>query len=57
MRTHGKAARGADRLKGRAKVAVGKATGAKRLQTKGRNDQVKADVMRTIQKVKDAFKR
>ncbi len=56
MRTHGKAARTADSLKGRAKAAAGRATGNRRLQAKGRNDKVRADVLRTVQRVKDVFK-
>jgi uncharacterized protein YjbJ (UPF0337 family) len=42
---------------GKAKEALGKATGDKDTENKGRKDQAKADVKGAGEKVKDAFKR
>jgi uncharacterized protein YjbJ (UPF0337 family) len=42
---------------GKAKEALGKATGDKSTENEGRKDQAKADVKGAGEKVKDAFKR
>ncbi len=42
---------------GKAKEAVGNATGDEALQKQGKRDQSKADVKQAGEKVKDAFKR
>ena len=47
----------ATKLTGKAKEATGKATGNDRLKAKGRNDQVKAGLKQTAEKVKHAFKK
>jgi uncharacterized protein YjbJ (UPF0337 family) len=41
---------------GKAKEAVGKATGDKSTENEGRTDQAKADLKDAGEKVKDAFK-
>jgi uncharacterized protein YjbJ (UPF0337 family) len=41
---------------GKAKEAVGKATGDQSTETEGKTDQTKADVKNAGEKVKDAFK-
>jgi len=46
-----------DKLGGKAKEAVGGATGDDNLERQGKNDQSKADVKQAGEKVKDAFKR
>jgi uncharacterized protein YjbJ (UPF0337 family) len=45
-----------DDLGGKAKEAVGKATGDKDTENEGRADQAKADIKDAGEKVKDAFK-
>ena len=45
-----------DDLGGKAKEAVGKATGDKSTENEGRADQAKADMKDAGEKVKDAFK-
>lgn len=42
---------------GKAKEAVGKATGDRSTENEGRTDQSKADLKNAGEKVKDAFKR
>ena len=44
-------------LGGKAKEAVGKATGDKSTENEGRRDQAKSDMKDAGEKVKDAFKR
>lgn len=46
----------AEKTAGRAKKAVGKATGDERLQTRGQAAQGKADLENAMEKVKDAKK-
>ena len=46
-----------DDMGGKAKQAVGKATGDKSTENEGRRDQAKSDVKDAGEKVKDAFKR
>jgi len=52
-----KLAHQAEAVKGRAKKAVGRATGSSRLKAEGRGDQVKGDTKMAGAKVKDAFKK
>ncbi|MCW2759022.1 MAG: CsbD family protein [Nocardioidaceae bacterium] len=42
---------------GKAKEAVGKATGDEELENQGKGDQVKADLKDGVEKIKDAFKK
>jgi uncharacterized protein YjbJ (UPF0337 family) len=56
MTTADKAKNRAQRTKGNAKEAVGKATGNDRLRAKGKADQMKGDLKQAGEKVKDAFK-
>jgi uncharacterized protein YjbJ (UPF0337 family) len=51
-----KAANKAEDLGGKAKEAVGKATGDDALRRQGERDQSKADLKQAGEKVKDAFK-
>jgi len=44
-------------LEGKAKEAMGEATGDRSLKAKGKADQSKAALKQTGEKVKDAFKR
>jgi uncharacterized protein YjbJ (UPF0337 family) len=46
----------ADDVRGKAKEAVGKATGDESLERQGKTDQAKADLKDAAQSVKDAFK-
>lgn len=46
----------AEDAKGHAKEAAGKATDDESLEAEGRGDQVKADLKKAGEKVKDAFK-
>ncbi len=46
-----------DKMTGKAKEAVGGATGDDSMKNEGRKDQSKADVKDAGEKVKDAFKR
>jgi uncharacterized protein YjbJ (UPF0337 family) len=46
-----------DELGGKAKEAVGKATGDEGLERQGENDQSKANLKQAGEKVKDAFKK
>jgi uncharacterized protein YjbJ (UPF0337 family) len=44
------------RLGGRAKETIGRATGNRNLENRGVGDQVKSDLKDTGEKVKDAFR-
>jgi len=44
-------------MRGKAKEAVGRATGDEALENQGRKDQSKSDLKKAGEKVKDAFKR
>ena len=55
MSTENKVQNVADKVKGKTKEAVGKVTGNKSLQAKGKGDQAKATVKQTGEKVKDAL--
>ncbi|MFI6447170.1 CsbD family protein [Kitasatospora sp. NPDC050543] len=46
----------AEKAKGQAKEAAGKAVGNERLTAEGRADKVKSDVRQAEEKIKDAFK-
>jgi uncharacterized protein YjbJ (UPF0337 family) len=46
----------AEKAKGSAKEAAGKAVGNERLTAEGKTDKVKADISQAGQKIKDAFK-
>jgi uncharacterized protein YjbJ (UPF0337 family) len=46
----------ADDLKGKAKEATGKATDDDKLVAEGKGDQIKADVKKAGENIKDAFK-
>ncbi|MCX4751498.1 CsbD family protein [Kitasatospora sp. NBC_01287] len=46
----------AEKGKGKAKEAVGKAVGNERLTAEGKADQAKGDVKQAGEKIKDAFK-
>jgi uncharacterized protein YjbJ (UPF0337 family) len=50
-----KAKNAAEDVKGKAKEAVGRATGDHSTEAKGRKDQVKSDLKKAGEKVKDAF--
>jgi uncharacterized protein YjbJ (UPF0337 family) len=43
-------------LRGKAKEAVGHATGDEELEAQGRGDQMKSDAKQAAEKVKDVFK-
>ncbi|MDM8085361.1 CsbD family protein [Cellulomonas cellasea] len=51
-----KAKNAAEDLTGKGKEAAGKATGDEQLEAEGRGDQVKADLKKAGEKIKDAFK-
>ena len=57
MSTTTKAKNSAQKSQGKIKVALGKLTGNKSLQAKGKRDQTKASVKQTVGKVKDAVKK
>jgi uncharacterized protein YjbJ (UPF0337 family) len=57
MSSEDKAHNKIDELGGKAKEAVGKATGDRALKNQGRRDQAEADLKNAGEKVKDAFKR
>lgn len=57
MSTSDKAANKAQDVKGRAKEAVGSATGNKDLEAKGKSDRAKASVKDVGEKMKDAGSR
>ena len=46
-----------DKVRGKAKEAVGKATGDDELKGQGKRDQSKGDLKQAGEKAKDAFKR
>ena len=46
----------AQSVKGKAKEVTGKATGNRRLESKGKTDQVKASAKKTGEKIKDKFR-
>jgi uncharacterized protein YjbJ (UPF0337 family) len=46
----------AQELKGQIKEATGRATGNRRLESKGRADQTKAHLKQAAEKIKDAFR-
>jgi uncharacterized protein YjbJ (UPF0337 family) len=54
MGTRDKASNRAQAVKGKAKEAIGSATGNRRLKAKGKTDQAKASLKDVGQKVKDA---
>lgn len=56
MSTEDKADNAADKIKGKAEEAVGKAVGNERLQAEGKADQVEGDVKQAGEKAKDAVK-
>jgi uncharacterized protein YjbJ (UPF0337 family) len=47
----------AEELKGRAKEAVGDATGNEQWQAEGRAERAKGDIKQAAEKVKDAFRK
>ncbi|MFH8336389.1 CsbD family protein [Streptomyces sp. AM6-12] len=56
MSTGDKADNAANKIRGKAKEAVGKAVGNERLQAEGKADQVAGDVKQAGEKAKDAAK-
>ena len=56
MSTAKKARHTVDRLAGQAKQKIGRATGDNRLRNEGANDEMKARVKMTGQRLKDAFR-
>jgi uncharacterized protein YjbJ (UPF0337 family) len=52
-----KAKNKAEELGGKAKEAVGKVTGDRTTEARGKDDQTKSDLKGAGEKVKDAFKR
>lgn len=46
-----------DKVRGKAKEAVGKATGDDAMKNQGKRDQSKSDLKQAGEKAKDAFKR
>jgi uncharacterized protein YjbJ (UPF0337 family) len=56
MGTDDKTENKVDEIRGKAKEAVGKATGDENLERQGENDQTKANLKQAGEKVKDAFK-
>lgn len=57
MGTEDKAGNKTDKLRGKAKEGVGKATGDDALENQGKRDQSKSDLKQAAEKAKDAFKR
>ena len=51
-----KARNAAQSAKGKVKEAAGKATGNRKLETKGKTDQGKANVKKTGEKIKDKLR-
>jgi uncharacterized protein YjbJ (UPF0337 family) len=45
-----------DKLRGKAKEAVGKATDDQELEAQGKGDQAKGDLKQGVENIKDAFK-
>ncbi|GAA4605910.1 CsbD family protein [Actinoallomurus liliacearum] len=56
MSAQDKAANTGDKIKGKAKEAVGKVTGNEEMEAEGKADQVKGDAKQAGEKVKDVFK-
>jgi uncharacterized protein YjbJ (UPF0337 family) len=56
MSTEDKASNKVDEIKGKAKGAVGNATGNESLEAEGRKDEGKANLKQAGEKVKDAAK-
>lgn len=52
-----KAADQAEKMKGKAKEAAGRAAGDEEMEAEGRTDQSASDVKQAGRKIKDAFKR
>lgn len=57
MGTGDKMENSAEGLKGKAKEATGKATDNERMENEGKGDQVKSDLKKAGESVKDAFSR
>ena len=57
MATEDKMNNKADELEGRAKRAVGDATGDEELRTEGQTEKVKANLKQAGEKIKDAFRK
>jgi uncharacterized protein YjbJ (UPF0337 family) len=56
MSAQDKASNTGDKIKGKAKEAVGKLTGNEEMEAEGKADQVKGDAKQAGEKVKDVFK-
>ncbi|MCZ2526831.1 CsbD family protein [Streptomyces sp. NPDC059506] len=56
MSTERKADSAAERLKGKAKETVGRATGNEEMEAEGRAEQAKGDIKQAGEKAKDAFR-
>jgi len=57
MATEDKAANKVTETKGKAKEALGKATGNEQMEAEGKADQAKGNLKQAGEKVKDAFKK
>jgi uncharacterized protein YjbJ (UPF0337 family) len=57
MGNEDKAKNKGESLRGKAKEAIGGATGDKSLENQGRKDQSKSDLKQAGEKVKDSFKK
>ncbi len=57
MGTEDKAGNKTEKLRGKGKETVGKATGDEALENQGKRDQSKSDLKQAGEKAKDAFKR
>ncbi|MFD7454875.1 CsbD family protein [Kitasatospora sp. NPDC059827] len=56
MGTENKLRNAAEKAHGKAKEAVGKATGDRVVEAEGRGEQIKSDLKQAVEKVKDAGK-
>ncbi|MFD9684975.1 CsbD family protein [Kitasatospora sp. NPDC059146] len=56
MGTENKLRNAAEKAHGKAKEAVGKATGDRTVEAEGRGKQIKSDLKQAVEKVKDAGK-
>ncbi|MFF2078546.1 CsbD family protein [Kitasatospora sp. NPDC058162] len=56
MGTENKLRNAAEKAHGKAKEAVGKATGDRVIEAEGRGKQIKSDLKQAVEKVKDAGK-
>ncbi|MCO5968104.1 CsbD family protein [Actinoallomurus soli] len=56
MSAQDKAANTGDKIKGKAKEAVGKVTGNEEMEAEGKADQAKSDAKQAGEKIKDVFK-